>query len=245
MNAIRWHVLISIGLFLLGANSAIAAKYTVLEGGVIDGGTVSGRILFDGTPPPPRMLKVDEDVEVCGSDDRPSEELLVNSNSGIKNVVLSIEDIESGKQWAFSEEFVYDQKQCKFVPRMLLIQPKVQGLVLNSDTVGHNFHTISKGIFSINKKMKAGAEMKVAKKKIRRSGIVRVKCDIHSWMKGWWIVAQTPYTVITDENGNYSIADIPPGTYTLKLWHEVLGESEQTVEVKANESTGINVTLEL
>jgi hypothetical protein len=64
-------------------------------------------------------------------------------------------------------------------------------------------------------------------------------------MKGWWIVAETPYTVISDENGNYSIVDIPPGTYVLKLWHEVLGESEQTVVVKANGSTAINVTLEL
>ena len=64
-------------------------------------------------------------------------------------------------------------------------------------------------------------------------------------MKGWWIVAETPYTVISDKDGNYSIADIPPGTYTLKLWHEVLGESEQTVVIKANESTEISVTLEL
>jgi plastocyanin len=232
-------------LLLLGANSAVAAKYAVLEGGVIDGGTVSGRILFDGTPPPPRMLKVDEDVEACGSDDRPSEELLVNSNSGVKNVVLSIEGIASGKQWGTTGDFVYDQRKCKFVPRMLLIQPKVQGVVLNSDTVGHNFHAISKGIFSINKKIKAGAQMKVAEKKIRRSGIIRVKCDIHSWMKGWWIVAETPYTVISDENGSYAIADIPPGTYTLKLWHEILGESEQMVVVKANKSTEINVTLEL
>ena len=245
MCAIRWSYIISILLILLGAHPAVAAKYTVLEGGVIDGGTVVGRIIFDGTPPPTRMLKVDEDVEVCGSEDRPSEELLVNSNSGIKNAVLSIEGITSGKQWEATGEFVYDQRQCRFVPRMLLIQPKAQGVVLNSDTVGHNFHTISKGIFSVNKKIKGGAQMKVAKNKIRKPGIIRAKCDMHSWMKGWWIVAESPYTVITDENGNYSIAGIPPGTYTLKLWHEKLGESEQTVVVEANQSTQIDMTLEL
>jgi plastocyanin len=191
------------------------------------------------------MVKVDEDVEVCGSDDRPSEELLVNSNGGVKNAVLSIEGIASGKQWGNTGDFVYDQRECKFVPRMLLIRPKAQGVVLNSDAVGHNFHTISKGIFNVNKKIKAGAKMKVAKNKLRRPGIIRAKCDMHSWMKGWWIVAGSPYTVISDENGNYSIVDIPPGTYVLKLWHEVLGESEQTVVVKANGSTEINVTLEL
>ncbi len=241
---VRWQILISIGLFLIGVQPVNAAKYTVLEGGVENGGIVSGRIIFDGTPPPARMLKVDEDVEACGGD-RLSEELLVNDSGGIKNVVLGIEDINGGKQWAFVEKFVYDQKKCTFVPRILLIKPKGQGVVLNSDDVGHNFHTISKGIYSINKKIKAGASMKVKKNKIRKSGIIRAKCDIHSWMKGWWFVAKTPYTVLSNENGEFSITDIPPGTYTLKIWHEVLGEREQTVVVKANESAVIDVALDL
>jgi hypothetical protein len=244
MNAIRWQFLISIGLFLIGVQPTLAAKYTVSEGGVENGGSVGGRIIFDGTPPSSKMLIVDEDIEACGGD-RPSEELLINNSGGIKNVVLSIDDIISGKQWAFTEKFFYDQKKCTFVPRILLIKPKGQGVVLNSDDVGHNFHTISKGIYSINKKMKAGAKMKVKKNKIRKSGIIRAKCDIHSWMKGWWFVAKTPYTVLSNENGEFSITDIPPGTYTLKIWHEVLGEHEQTVVVQANESTEIKMPLEL
>jgi hypothetical protein len=64
-------------------------------------------------------------------------------------------------------------------------------------------------------------------------------------MKGWWFVAKTPYAVLSNENGEFSITDIPPGTYTLKIWHEKLGEREQSVVVKANESTEINVGLEL
>ncbi len=244
MKTLLWNILIPVFFCLLRVGSVEAANYTEQEGGVENGGIVSGRIIYDGTPPPAKMLKVDEDKEACGGD-RPSEELLVNNSSGIKNVVLSIEDIESGKQWAFPEEFVYDQKKCTFVPRILLIKPKGQGVVLNSDSVGHNFHTISKGIYSINKKIKAGANMKVKEKKIRRPGIIRAKCDIHSWMKGWWFVAKTPYTVLSNENGEFSITDIPPGTYTLKIWHEKLGEREQSVVVKANESTEINVSLEL
>jgi hypothetical protein len=128
---------------------------------------------------------------------------------------------------------------------VLLIKPKARGVVSNSDPVGHNFHTISRGIYNINKKMKAEASFVVAQNKIRRPGIVRAKCDIHSWMKGWWIVAKTPYTVLSDVDGNYSITDIPPGTYTLKIWHEKLGETEQTVVIKAEETTETDVALEL
>jgi hypothetical protein len=117
--------------------------------------------------------------------------------------------------------------------------------VLNSDNVGHNFHTVSKGIFSINKKIKANAKMVVKKNKIKRPGVVRVKCDLHSWMKGWWVVAETPYTVLSDENGNFSITDIPPGTYKLKVWQEKLGKTEQDIVIKAGETTKMDVELSL
>lgn len=244
MKKIRWDILVSVCVCVFAINFAEAAGYTVMEGGIANGGIVQGRISFEGTPPSPKMLTIDQDVEACGGD-RPSEELLVSKGGGIKNVVLSIEDIASGKDWGFSEEFVYDQKKCTFVPHVLLIKPKDKGVVLNSDSVGHNFHTVSKGIYNVNKKIKADAKMIVEENKIRRSGTVQAKCDIHSWMGGWWIVAETPYTVISDEDGKFSITDIPPGTYKLKVWHETLGESEQEVIVKAKEAAEINVSLKL
>ncbi len=244
MKVIRSNILIPICTFIFVSGSTGAASYAVLEGGVDNGGTVSGRIILDGSPPPPKMLTIDEDIEVCG-DDRPSEELVVSDSGGIKNAVLSIDDIASGKDWGLPDEFVYNQKNCSFNPRVLLIRPKVSGVVLNSDPVGHNFHTISSGIYNINKKMRAEASFTVAKNKIRRSGTIRAKCDIHSWMKGWWIVARTPYTVLSDEDGNFSITDVPPGTYTLKIWHEKLGQTEQSVVIKAAETTETDVVLEL
>ena len=244
MKQVRWNIFIAVCVFLFAVNSADAADYTVLEKGVENGGVVQGRITFDGTPPPPKMLKVDEDAEACGGD-RPSDELLVNNSGGIKNVVLSIEDIAVGKDWGFPEEFVYDQKKCTFVPHVLLIKPKGKGVVLNSDSVGHNFHTVSQGIYNVNKKIAAAAKMVVEENKLRRPGTIRAKCDIHSWMGGWWIVAATPYTVLSDENGNFSITDIPPGTYKLKIWHETLGESDQSVVIETGKTTEISVKLKL
>jgi plastocyanin len=243
MKVIRTNILFPICTFIFASGSAGAASYAVLEGGVENGGTVSGRIILDGPPPAPKMLTIDEDVEVCG-DDRPSEELVVSDSGGIKNAVISIDDVTSGKEWSLPDEFVYDQKNCSFNPRVLIIRPKVSVVVLNSDPVGHNFHTISRGIYNINKKMKAEASFTVAKNKIRRPGIVRAKCDIHSWMQGWWVVAKTPYTVRSDGDGDFSITNIPPGTYTLKIWHEKLGETEQTIVVKASETTETDVILE-
>lgn len=237
------HKITLIAITLLFTTAPVlAAKYK--EGGVQNGGTLSGRVTLNGTAPAPEMLKVDEDVEACGGD-RPSDALLVNGSGGIKNVVVSIEGVKSGKKWDFPSEFTYDQKGCSFVPRVMLIAPRTAGEILNSDSIGHNFHTISKGIFNINKKIQAGASLKVKNNKIRKAGMVRAKCDIHSWMGGWWVVAETPYTVLSDEDGKYSITDLPAGSYKLKIWHETLGESEQQIEIKAGETTQLDVALKI
>lgn len=242
MKASQSFAFISSALFFLAAGFAAAADYKVAP--VANGGTVSGRVSLNAAPPPPAMLKIDEDAAVCGAD-RPSEELLVGANRGVQNVVLSIETVAAGKDWNLPAQFVFDQKKCTFVPRMMMIKPEMEGVVLNSDSVGHNFHTISSGIYNINKKIPPDTKLVVAKGQIRRSGMIRAKCDIHSWMGGWWVVADTPYTVISDKDGNFSITQIPPGTYTLKIWHEKLGESKQNVVVKAGETAKVDVVLKL
>ena len=244
MKKIQWIIPLTISLFIFGVGSLEAAKYKVIKGGVKNGGMVSGSIILNPPPSAVKMLKVDKDTEICGGD-RPSEELVVSEGGGVKNAVISIEGIKSGKKWGFPKKFVYDQKKCRFVPHLMLVKAKTKGTVWNSDNVGHNFHTVSKGIFSINKKIKANAKMVVKKNKIKRPGVVRVKCDLHSWMKGWWVVAETPYTVLSDENGNFSITDIPPGTYKLKVWQEKLGKTEQDIVIKAGETTKMDVELSL
>ena len=245
MKNLRSATIVLACLSIFATTSVSAAKYKVLSGGVKDGGSVSGRISYDGTAPAPEILKVDEDVEACGGD-RPSDELLVSADGGIQNVVLSIAKIGSGKDWDFpAGGFTYDQKNCTFVPRIMLIKPKMEGVVLNSDSVGHNFHTISKGIYNINKKIQPDAKLVVKNNKIRKSGMVRAKCDIHSWMGGYWAVASTPYTVISDASGNFTISDIPPGKYTLKIWHEKLGETKQKFEVTKGGTAKVDASLKL
>jgi hypothetical protein len=48
-------------------------------------------------------------------------------------------------------------------------------------------------------------------------------------MGAWIIVSDHPYHAITDGDGNFTLDDIPPGTYTVQCWQELLGE--QTLEV--------------
>jgi len=57
------------------------------------------------------------------------------------------------------------------------------------------------------------------------------------------LVLENPYFAVTDEDGNYKISDVPPGTYKLKVWHERLPASEREIVVPTNGEIKVNFTL--
>ena len=68
-------------------------------------------------------------------------------------------------------------------------------------------------------------------------------CDVHDWMKGYIVVADNPYVGVTGAGGKFEIKDVPAGSYTLEIWHEVLGKKSMKVSVKGGAATAVNVTL--
>jgi hypothetical protein len=72
---------------------------------------------------------------------------------------------------------------------------------------------------------------------------IKVRCDVRSWMSAWWISQDHPYYALTDDHGAFTLADVPPGNYTLEAWHETLGKTTAAVTVAANAVA--RVTLEM
>jgi len=62
-------------------------------------------------------------------------------------------------------------------------------------------------------------------------------------MSGWVIVHDHPYYAVTDAQGVFTIADVPPGDYEVQFWHETLGESAQKVTVRANEEAKVSLVM--
>ena len=73
--------------------------------------------------------------------------------------------------------------------------------------------------------------------------VVKVSCDVHGWMGGWFIVEDNPYYAKTDANGAYKLTDVPPGDYEVKVWHEKLGEKTQKVTVTGGGESKANFEL--
>jgi hypothetical protein len=72
--------------------------------------------------------------------------------------------------------------------------------------------------------------------------MIRIKCNIHSWMQAFIGVLDHPYFVVSKEDGSFAIKHLPPGTYTTGVWQEKLGTQEQQVTVTPRHDTVSNFT---
>jgi plastocyanin len=133
-----------------------------------------------------------------------------------------------------------DQRSLMFIPHVL---PVVVGSTVdfaNNDNVKHNIFSPSK-----TKKFNLGTYGKdiVKQETFDKEGEVVLLCNVHAEMFAYVIVLPNPYFTTTGNDGRFTIANIPPGQYTLKTWHEKKRPYEQKVAVEAGKTTEINITL--
>jgi Carboxypeptidase regulatory-like domain len=207
-----------------------------------DGGTIVGEVKYAGDPPPPEKIEVTKDANICGSAPKTSPVLTVGANKGIKDVVAFLPDIQKGKALGKPDKPpVLDQKSCEYHPYAQIFPVNTTLEIVNSDDVLHNVKTkgASKTTFNI-------AQPKFKRKlsvDFKNPEIVQVECNVHGWMNAILVVEDNPYYALTDADGSFKITDVPPGKYTLKVWHSKLGE--QTKEVTVGPKEEVKVAFEM
>ncbi|MBI2000326.1 MAG: hypothetical protein HYS69_03890 [candidate division NC10 bacterium] len=204
-----------------------------------DAGSISGRITLAGEPPAKKKVDVTKDKEVCAKVEHFDESLVVGSDKGVANVVVTVVGAKGGK--FASQKVELDQKGCKYTPRVVVVPTTGQLDILNSDGILHNIHTYSTANPSINKAQPKFK--KVLTEKFAKPEIIKAACDAHAWMTGWIVATDHPFVAVTDEKGNFTIKDVPAGNYKVEIWHETLGKQVKDVSVKAKE--GAKLTVEL
>ena len=217
--------------------AAVAWSYDV--GAVSGGGSISGTVKFAGTAPEPKPIEVTKDTAVCAKTPKFEESLIVGEGNGLKNVVVSITNISSGKE--FGAAMALDQKECLYTPHITLTQVGAELEILNNDGILHNIHSYSEANPAFNQAQPKFR--KKLKKKFEQPEVVRVECDAHGWMKGWIVVMEHPYYTVSDGSGAFTLTDVPAGEYELKFWHETLGEAMQNVTVEAGGEASVSVEM--
>lgn len=218
----------------------LAAGGKYLETSVTGGGAVSGTVKLTGTAPPRAPITVDKDVEVCGKGgEKLAETLLVSPSAGIRNAVVTLEGITQGKPFA-TKAATLDQRSCVYVPHVLVVPSGGQLTLLNADGLMHNVHAYSLKNTPFNESIPSS---KKSVKTLSFSEVVKMGCDVHKWMGAWVVVVDHPYYAVTDEGGAYKIDEVPPGKYTLRVWHESLGKQDKEVTISGGQTATVDFQL--
>ena len=203
---------------------------------VKDGGTISGKVKFEGTPPARKPVEISKDREVCGAVPHYDESLIVDAGGGIANAVVSIPGIPEGAPLTPAKDVKFDQKNCDYRPHVLAFAAGSTVDIINSDGILHSVRTESKRNPPLD--MAQPAFKRVMVVSLKYPELIAVSCDAHNWMHGWWFVAGNPYYAVTDAGGNFTIKDVPPGTYKLEVWQETLGTETRKVTVDFTMASG-------
>jgi plastocyanin len=216
---------------LVAAAALVVARSAVAQGG----GTIEAEVKYNGAPVI-EQIKVNKDTEKCGQEAK-LEKVAVGANKGLANAVVSVPDAKGAPT---AKKITVDQKGCAFHPHVSAMTPGEVDFK-NSDDILHNLHTYSTANPSINK-----AQPKFKKdmvEKFEKPEVIKITCDVHSWMLGWIAVMPNPYFGVTDTTGTTKIENVPPGKYKVKVWHETLGQQEKDVEVKAGQTSKVAVEM--
>ena len=224
---------------LLAMQPALAA-YEVVT--VTNGGTIDGVVTLSGASPAAGEIKVTKNQDYCGQT-IPDPKYTVDSNGGLANVIVYLKDITKGKA-APTEPLALVNTKCMFSPRVQGAMVSEQVKISSEDTVLHNTHPqnaeTSATIFNVALPFKG---FSVTKPLPSMPMMIKVKCDAHEWMHAWIMELEHPYYATTGTDGHFSIKDVPPGSYTLAVWHEAAGENTVPVTVAAGQTAKSKITL--
>jgi len=197
-------------------------------------GSVTGTILTNAKGLAPVRVTIDQ--KVCGNE-LPDAAIVVDAQGRLANAVVVL----TGVKRAAAAETTVTNEKCAFVPRVQLLRPNANVKTTSKDPVLHTTNAQSENgrtLFNVALPI-PGISIT---KPIGPAGNVRLSCNTHPWMRGWVIVTDDA-AAITGADGRFTIDNVPPGTYELRVWHESLKSAPQKITVTAGKPADVSVQM--
>lgn len=197
------------------------------------GVAVTGTVVIKGEIPKPRRIRMDIERhcaqlakgEVAGDD------IVVDAKGRVKWAFAYVKSGLEGKKFEIPKtKAVMQQAGCHYEPHVMGVMVGQDFVMKSGDPVIHLPHVMPK-----NNKEWAFSQAKVGEERIKTFAaaevMVRLICDVHTWMEAWIGVLDHPYYAVTDAAGKFEIKGLPPGTYEIEIWHEKYAPVVQKIEV--------------
>jgi Polysaccharide lyase family 4, domain II len=241
--AVCVQVIMAVGL----QADVLAYESKTVTGGAMLRGTVS----FTGTAPAPKEFEMRRypDQVFCGAlsngnGRRLLKEVNVGESGGLKDVVIVVEGVQSGKPFTFTDAQV-EANVCQFLPFVTVVSDKRELTVTNRDPVSHDIQGYAYD--------QAGVDIVLHRPSLKATGttdvvnlvkgrkVFTMQCGMHPYMQNWGYAIDNPYYAVTNQEGAFVIGDLPAGTYRIKAWHPALGFQEQDVTVSPSGTVTLNL----
>ena len=206
-------------------------------GSVFADGGVKGKISYGGKASKGKKIKMSADpkcLAAYGEKGFKYKAIEVDKNGGLAHAFVYVSKGLGGKKFSPPKESkaILDQKGCWYAPLVSGIQVGQVLQIINSDPMMHNVNAMP----NFNAAMPKGVPP--MKKKFKKKKVMfRIKCNVHPWMKSYVGILDHPYYATSGADGTYEIKDLPPGKYTLSVWHEKMKKFSEEITVKAKGTT--------
>jgi plastocyanin len=187
------------------------------------GGTIRGRVVLQGDAPKAASDTIAQDQKVCGSSVS-LPRIALGKENGVQETFVFLEGVQNpagARPATTTRSVLIDQKECQYVPHTMIVPVNSKVEITNSDPILHNVNGRQGDSKVFNYAQARQGQRETVDMAMTKPGIITLACDAgHPWMSAFIYVASHPYVALTDSNGEFVIKDVPPGTYTLKMWHE-------------------------
>jgi hypothetical protein len=269
MKKSRMVKIVMMGITVVMSSSALAYEVTEVK----EGATLVGSVTLKGEPPSPKAynLFTFPDPEYCGRISngqgwRLLKDFVVNNQSRIQGVVMVVEGVKAGKPFSLSIPRV-EARDCQFLPFTSVVRDEHGIEIVNMDPVMHDIQAYETSLtqgtrvlfnspLAFNHRhqrenLHATHEHLPGKSLVHQFQLSKgrntfvMQCGFHAYMESWAIAVDNPYFAFTNENGEYVISSLPPGSYRIRAWHpSVKQEVVNTFTVAPNQTVRMDFALE-
>jgi plastocyanin len=209
----------------------------------VTAGSVTGTIRFDGTPPKMKAINMSAVPNCAKMHTEPvmSEEVVPGNNGTLQNIVVYLKGDFSAYSFPPAGAPVkISQNGCIYSPHVAAVMTGEPVEVANADSTTHNINVISKRRQGWNETQAQGSAP-IQRSFAHEEIALLVKCNIHPWMRFYLAVLSHPYFQVTDKDGQFTLRNVPPGTYTLVAWHEEFGAREQSIVIQPKQEKTVSI----
>lgn len=205
-------------------------------------GAITGTVMLDG--PPLAAKPIDMSASPACVQANPSPVLppivVTGDNGALANVVVYVKSgLGNFRYDTPAETAVLQQKNCMYEPHVVALMTNQPFEIQNNDPTMHNVHPMPKRNRQWSTSQPAGSAA-LKETFTRPEFAMSVLCNVHPWMRAMVFVFDHPYYAVTSKAGNFVLRNLPPGTYTVEAWHEILGLQDQSVTIAPRESKSVS-----